>query len=171
MKSTGYTVTGVGGDTQVIGTIVGTVNIGGAKFDGVRFDIVERITSEVKCILGLNIFSHPKVHNLNLDIKNQVITFVLKGDRDVLESKIVEYSFEKNGQRASVTVKPIVNPIEMLSKSLRDKLEYLKSEQNIELCNDNRDYTEHFANLLIEHKNALSDGTSKSHIKSERVGV
>ena len=45
LKSTGFTVTGVGGDTQVLGTIVGTVNIGGAKLENVRFDIVQKCYS------------------------------------------------------------------------------------------------------------------------------
>ena len=61
LKPTGNTVIGVGGDASVLGTIIGTVNIGGARFENVRFDVIEKITPDVKCILGLNIFSHPSV--------------------------------------------------------------------------------------------------------------
>ena len=122
---------------------------------------------------------HPKVHNLNLDVKNQAITFVLKADRDVLVPHTIEYSFEKNSQHAStVTVKPIVNPIELKSKSLRDKLEYLKSELNIELYHENRDHTEQFANLLIEHQDVFGDGTLglfkkevEIHVTGEPVSI
>ena len=167
----------VGGDIQVLGVFTGTHNvrtlerITSEKSGTYNVKILGRITSEIRCSLSLIILCHMIVHNLNEDIKYQVITFVLKGDRNILESKNVEYSFEKNGQRASATVKPIVNPIELKSKSLRDKLEYLKSEHVVELYDENRDYTEQFAYLLIEHKNALGDGTFKKHIKSERVGV
>ena len=77
-----------------------------------------------------------------------------------------------------MTVKPIVNPIELLSKSLREKLEYLKSEHNIELYNENRDHTEQFANLLIEHRDVFGDGTLglfkkevEIHVTGEPVSV
>ena len=55
LKSTGNTVIGVGGDASVLGSIVGTVKIGGARFENVRFDVIDKITPDVKCILGLNI--------------------------------------------------------------------------------------------------------------------
>ena len=101
LKATGSTITGVGGDTKVIGTIVGNVNIGGAEFENVRFDVVNRITSEVKCILGLNIFSHPSVHNLNLDNKNQVITFILN-PYPVFFGTITESDLWKKNPRSSL---------------------------------------------------------------------
>ena len=64
LKSTGYKVTGVGGDASVLGSLIGTVNIGGARFEQVRFDVIDRITPDVKCILGLNVvhFIHAAVY-------------------------------------------------------------------------------------------------------------
>ena len=159
LKSTGHKVTGVGGDASVIGSLIGTVNIGGARFEKVRFDVIEKITPDVKCILGLNIFNHPSVQNMNLDVQNKTITFIQKGYRNKLVPNKVQYTFDQySATTSSATVKSIVQKDELLSKSLREKLEFLKSERDIELYHENPEYLERFANMLVEHLDVFGDG-------------
>ena len=55
IKPLGSRVSGVGGDQKILGTIVGTVRIGGATFSNVRFDVIPKITEYIFCLLGQDI--------------------------------------------------------------------------------------------------------------------
>ena len=169
LKSTGNTVTGVGGDASVIGSIVGTVKIGGARFENVRFDVIEKITPDVKCILGLNIFCHPSIENLNIDVQSKEITFVQKGHSNVLVPNKVQYTFNIDSKHASDSTVKTIAYKDILSKSLREKLEFLKSERNIELYHENPEYLGRFVDMLIEHIDVFGDGDLGLFVKDVEI--
>ena len=122
-KLTGYKVTGVGGDTSVLGSLIGTVNIGGARFEQVRFDVIDRITPDAKCILGLNILNHPSVQNMNLDVANNVTTFIQKYYRNILVPNKVKYTFKRYSKPAGMTsIKNIVQKNEVHTELFHQNL-------------------------------------------------
>ena len=59
----GNPVNGIGGVTKVLGTVTGKCSIGDADFPNVEFQVVEKLPSNARIIIGTNILLHPNVTN------------------------------------------------------------------------------------------------------------
>ena len=158
LKQLGSKVTGVGGEVKIFGSIVGTVTLGGAKFENVRFDVVDRITDSVQCILGQGIFMHPSVRNFVVDHMNKNITFIQcsKNNGTTVKNK-VEY-YKPTYKPTIQNVATVNKDVDIKNKTLREKLEYLKREHKIDLYHENREYVEKFVDLLMNNLEIFSDG-------------
>ena len=157
IKPIGTKITGVGGDINVVGSIIGTVTLGDAIFDSVRFDVVDFITDSVQCILGMGIFMHPSVQNFCVDQPKETITFV-QSDYRLNTVVKTEVKYLKPLPKIQSVATTVLKDVDIKNKPLREKLEYLKREKQIEIYHENRDYVEQFVNMILEHLQIFSDG-------------
>ena len=159
MRPIGSRVRGVGGDQRVLGSIIGKVRIGGATFDNIRFDVVNRITDDIFCLLGQNILYHPSLKTFTINKVNKMIEFIQSdcGKTRVTAVKYVltdDFKSEKSPTGATSAVKNVKN--ENLN-SLKDKLEYLQREIGIPIYHENPVYVEQFVDTLLKYKDIFNE--------------
>ena len=159
IKPMGSRVRGVGGDKRVLGTIIGKVNIGGATFDNIRFDVVNHITEDIFCLLGQNILYHPSLKKFTVNKVNKIIEFT-QSDGGKTAVTTVNYSLTKilsSGKfptGATSAVKKVKN--ESLN-SLRDKLEFLEREIGIPIYHENPVFVERFVDTLLKYQEIFNE--------------
>ena len=155
IKPIGSRVRGVGGDQRVLGSIVGTVRIGGATFTNVRFDVVTKITDNIDCLLGQDILYHPslRLFTVNKVDKNIVFTQSEGGKSRVTAVKymITDNMSSEKAILAGATSADKNVKNESLN-SLRNKLERLDRETGIQIYHENPVFVDQFVDTLLKYK-------------------
>ena len=160
IKPIGSRVRGVGGDQRVLGTIVGTVRIGGATFSNVRFDVVTKITDNVFCLLGQDILYHPSLKLFTVNkVKQQIEftqaeggkTYVTAVNYKITDNLSSEKTILTGATSADLKVK------NDYSNSLRDKLELLNREVGIQIYHENPVFVDQFVDTLLKYKDIFNE--------------
>ena len=152
-------VNGIGGVTKVLGTVTGKCCIGDAEFPNVEFQVVEKLPSNAKIIIGTNILLHQNISKLSIDRVAKCIHFVFRkqgGDSNTVSRMSRYYDDIKctdtlvtcHGTHQTENTDKKAKGIPRF-KTLRDKLEYLSKEKDIPLYHSNKDYLEKFADMII----------------------
>ena len=152
-------VKGIGGVTNVIGTVTGKCFIGDAEFPNVKFQVVEKLPSSARIIIGTNILLHQNISKLSIERVAKRIHFEFQGqDSDSKVLKMSQYYDDiecadtmvtcngtQQNENENTNAKNKVPRFE----TLREKLEYLQKEHDIPLYHSNKDYLEKFADMII----------------------
>ena len=160
IKPSGSRVQGVGGDQRVLGTIVGTVRIGGATFSNIRFDVVPKITDNIFCLLGQDILYHSSLNIFTVNKLKKKIEFT-QSDGGKTRVTAVNYVLTDNlssGENiltgATSADKKVNNES---SNSLRAKLELLEKETGIPIYHENPVFVDRFVDTLLKYKNIFNE--------------
>ena len=160
IKPTGSQVNGVGGEQRILGSIFGTVCIGGATFPNIRFDVVTRITANIFCLLGQDILYHPSLKTFTVNKMLETITFT---QTDSGKTRVNEIQYSLTNQSKSEkkvltgTTSAVLKGENLKNHSLRDKLEFLKRETGIDIYHENPEYVERMVDTLIEYKEIFNE--------------
>jgi len=68
-------VSGVGGNINILGTITGKVEIGDAEFPNTTFYVVDKTVQTCKVIIGTNVLMHPNLATLTVDAVAKKVIF------------------------------------------------------------------------------------------------
>ena len=156
-------VAGVGGNINTLGTITGNVKIGEAEFPNTTFYVVDKTVQNCKVIIGTNVLMHPNLATLTVNTATKKVIFDFKC-RDSAEtiSKGCEFlitnPIDPNGETVGSSQIPLesgtseTKPTNTLREmTLREKLEFLKKEKDIELYHSDEGYITKFADMLISN--------------------
>ena len=156
-------VTGVGGTINILGTITGKVELGEAEFSNTTFYVVDKTVQNCKVIIGTNVLLHPNLATLTVNNATKNVTFNFKcRDSARTISKDCEFAITNpigpKGEVVGSTQIPHesgetdTKPANTLrEKTLREKLEFLKKEKDIELYHSDEGYITKFADMLISN--------------------
>ena len=155
----GNPINGIGGVTKVLGTVTGKCSIGDADFPNVEFQVVEKLPSNARIIIGTNVLLHPNVTKLSIERVAKCILFefkrqnsdsdpVLKRSRYFDDIKCADTKVTCHGTQKDENPENKAKEIPRF-KTLREKLEYLSKEKDIPLYHSNKDYLEKFADMII----------------------
>ena len=137
-------VHGVGGVSNVLGQVTGTIRLGQKDFSNLTFQIVNQISDQVQLLIGTDIFMDPTVDKYEVDNNNGKITFSLNETIDgqtkarLVTSDFVTRSDKKafkvtchNGDKRSSlgdSESHASSNVNHTCDNLRDKLALLKSK-------------------------------------------
>ena len=165
-------VHGVGGVSNALGQISGTVRLGQKDFSNLTFQIVNRISDEVQLLIGTDIFMNPAVDKYEINNNDGTITFSLHETVDGLtETRLVTSEFVTKSDKNAFKVtchngdkdcglgdsksRASSNGNERC-ENLHDKLALLKAKLDIELYHSNSRYVEEFADMLLANTDVFS---------------
>ena len=152
-------VKGIGGVTNVLGTVTGKCYIGDAEFPNVKFQVVEKLPPSARIIIGTNILLHKNISKLSIERVAKSIHFefknqssdsvpVLRTSKYYDDIKCADTMVTCNGTQQNEEINENAKKIPSF-ETLRDKLEYLEKEHDIPLYHSNKDYLQKFADMII----------------------
>ena len=169
----GNPVNGIGGATKVLGIVMGKCSIGDADFVNVEFQVVEKLPSSARIIIGTNVLLHQDVSKISIDRVAKCLTFEFKGQNDdsapilktskyyddimCVDTLVTCHGTQQEENKENKEKKNAKTEIPRF-KTLREKLEYLKKEHDIPLYHSNKDYLEKFADMIIANLSVFGDG-------------
>ena len=139
----------------------GVVCVGGATFRNVRFDVVNKITDNVHCLLGQSIFYHPSLNNFTVNTVSKAISFIQAENGKTRVENTVSYRLTNHCSDQRVVTGTITADLKNETaefKTVREKLEYLKRELDINLYHENPEHVAKFADILIKYRTVFDDG-------------
>ena len=158
-------VHGVGGVSNVLGQVTGTIRLGQKDFSKITFQIVNNISDEVQLLIGTDVFMDPTVDKYEVDNVNGTIAFSLNETVDgQTKARLVTSDFVTKSNKKAFKVtchngdkRPSLGDSESHASNnenqscdtLHDKLALLKSKLDIELYHSNKRYVEEFADMLL----------------------
>ena len=145
LESTGSKITGVGSDASVS--------------EKVQRDVIEKkpeIRYAMSHTIGVSIFNHASIQILNLDVINNVTTFIQKYYRNILVPDKVIYTFIIFSELAGIaTIKNIVQKnevhTELLNQNPKRMEQFKVSPRPKHLDSDSDDMSEPIVNSSIEN--------------------
>ena len=153
LKPIGSKINGVGGNQKVLGSLLGTVKIGGATFSNIRFDVVDKITDNVFCLLGQDILYHPSLKTFTVDKVNEMIKFTQSDDGKTAVNE-VKYSLSNHCKSLTSAESKGEN---LKTHSLREKLELLNRETGLEIYHENPEFVDRFVDTLLAYKEIFNE--------------
>ena len=158
-------VSGVGGNINILGTITGKVEIGDAEFSNTTFYVVDKTVQNCKVIIGTNVLMHPNLATLTVNTAAKKVIFdfscrdsaktISKGC-DFLNTNPINPDGETVGS-SQIPARESGNDDEkaptntLREMTLREKLEYLKKEKDIDLYHSDEGTITKFADMLISN--------------------
>ena len=162
-------VQGIGGNINILGTVTGTFEIGEAQFPNTKIYVVDKTLQNCKVIIGTNVLMHPNVAKLTVDTaaKKVIFNFSCRETAKII-SKDCEFftnPIYPDGDSVGTTQVHSIESDKNVSTNkpremtLRDKLEFLKKEKDIDLYHSDEGYVTKFADMLIANLSIFgSDG-------------
>ena len=159
-------VTGIGGNINILGTVTGKIEIGEAHFANTTICVVDKTLQNCKVIIGTNVLMHPNVTSLTVDADAKKVIFNFSSrDKVTVISKGCEFFTNPiNPGEESVGINQVHSidydkNVPLREMTLREKLEFLKKEKDIELYHSDEGYITKFADMLISNLSIFgSDG-------------
>ena len=154
-------VHGVGGASNVLGQVIGTIRFGQKDFSNRTFQVVNGISDEVQLLIGTNIFMDPTVDKYEVNNTNGTIAFTLHETIDgQLKHRLVTSDFVTTSNKKAFKVTchtgdkadglgDSESQASNGDEKLHEKLALLKSKLDISLYHSNKRYVEEFADLLL----------------------